>query len=167
MYSSFFYSPRIQTKATQHQRGFTLVELILVIVLLSILSAVALPRFFDRNDFDERVFFDDTLNAVRYAQKVAVATGCNIRFSISANSYSILRDDSCSSGNFSANLAIKNPTTNEDGYTGSQANISLTASNTNTTFNALGKADADNIISVGARKINIVAATGFSYDSTP
>jgi len=54
-----------------HQLGFTLIELILVLVLLGIVSAVALPRFIGSSGFDERVLFDDTLNAARYAQKVA------------------------------------------------------------------------------------------------
>ncbi|PHS22883.1 MAG: prepilin-type cleavage/methylation domain-containing protein [Methylophaga sp.] len=147
--------------------GFTLIELILVIVLLGIVSAVALPRFIGSSGFDERVLFDDTLNAVRYAQKVAVATGCNIRFSISANSYSVLRDNSCDSGNFSSGLTIRHPATGESNYTGKQANVSLTATQASTTFDALGRANTDNTISVGFRRISIVAATGFSYDSTP
>jgi MSHA pilin protein MshC len=149
------------------QVGFTLVELVLVIVLLAILSAIALPRFFGRSAFDERVFFDDTLNALRYTQKIAVATGCNTRFSISNNSYALIRDDSCDSGNFSSNLTLANPVSPDTAYTGSQANISLSASYANTTFNALGEADRNNLILVGARRISVVAATGFSYDSTP
>ncbi len=150
-----------------HQLGFTLIELILVIVLLGIVSAVALPRFIGSSDFDERVLFDDTLNAVRYAQKMAVATGCNIRFSISANSYSVFRDNSCDSGNFSSGLTVNHPANGESSYTGKQANVSLTATQANTTFDALGRADIDNTISVGSRRIAIIAATGFSYDSTP
>ncbi|MFW5426915.1 MAG: Tfp pilus assembly protein FimT/FimU [Methylophagaceae bacterium] len=149
------------------QIGFTLIELILVIVLLGIVSAVALPRFMGTSGFDERVLFDDTLNAVRYAQKVAVATGCNIRFSISANSYSVLRDNSCDSGSFSSGLTVHHPANGENSYTGSQADVSLTATQTNTTFDALGRAGTDNTISVGTYRITIIAATGFSYDSTP
>ncbi len=146
------------------QRGFTLVELILVIVLLAIISAIALPRFFNQSSFKERVFFDDTLNAVRYAQKIAVATGCNIRFSVSANSYSVLKDNSCNSGSFSSNIPVKHPADSTENYTGAQNNVSLTAVHSNTTFDALGRADSDNTISVGSRQISIIAATGFSYE---
>jgi len=37
------------------QAGFTLVELIMV--MLGILSATALPKFFEKNTFAERAFF--------------------------------------------------------------------------------------------------------------
>jgi len=135
--------------------------------LLGIVSAVALPRFFDRSSFDEHALFNDTLNAVRYAQKLAVASGCSTQITITANSYAILREDVCGGGSFIGALASHHPTTGELGFTGSQKNVSLTATNSTTTFNALGTADADNTISVGSRQISIVAATGFSYDNTP
>ena len=150
-----------------YQSGFTLIELILVIVLLGIISAVAIPRFSNTSSFDERVLFDDTLNALRYSQKVAIASGCNIRFTINNNSFSVLRDDSCDSGNFASGLTVNHPASGEANYTGSQANISLTATQATTTFDALGRANVDNTISIGSRQISIVSATGFSYDSTP
>jgi len=173
MHSSFFYNSSSQHKILHRAQGFTLVELILVIVLLSIISALALPRFFGRNTFDERVFFDDTLNAVRYAQKVAVATGCQTRLVIASNSYALLREDNCdeSAATFDNTLSVVNPTTGNTDYIGSQADVSLTALQSETTFDSLGRIDpttsiVDNIISVGSRQITIKAETGFSYDST-
>ena len=55
------------------ERGFTITELITVIVILGILAAVAAPRFFDRNVFDSRGFYDQVKSTVRYAQKSAIA----------------------------------------------------------------------------------------------
>ncbi|MEK7810720.1 MAG: prepilin-type N-terminal cleavage/methylation domain-containing protein, partial [Pseudomonadota bacterium] len=55
------------------QRGFTLVELITVMVIVGILAVVALPRFFDKNTFDSRGYADQVISTLRFAQKVAVA----------------------------------------------------------------------------------------------
>jgi len=52
--------------------GFTLVELIMVLVLLGVLAIVLVPRINTR-DFDARGFHDDTLALLRYAQKTAIA----------------------------------------------------------------------------------------------
>jgi len=155
-----------RTITLKSQHGFTLIELVMVIVLLGIISAVALPKFSGRDSFSQRVLFDDTLNAVRYAQKSAIASGCNVKFSVASNSYTLTRDNTCSSGNFSSNLAVINPS-GEANYTGSENNVTLTATTANTVFDSLGRADVDNTISVGPRQITIIAATGFSYDSTP
>ena len=55
------------------QHGFTLVELITIIIIIGIVAVAAAPRFFDRNVFDSRGFHDQVISTVRYAQKTAIA----------------------------------------------------------------------------------------------
>lgn len=56
-----------------NQRGFSLVELIMVMVIVGILAAVVAPRFFDANVFKSRGFADQVQATLRYAQKEAIA----------------------------------------------------------------------------------------------
>ena len=53
--------------------GFTLVELIIVLVLTGILAVVAMPRFFDHT-FDEAGFHDGVKAAIQHARRTAVAS---------------------------------------------------------------------------------------------
>jgi MSHA pilin protein MshC len=57
----------------RRERGFTLVELITVMVLIGIIGAIGAARFFDRASFDAPAFADQTRAMLRYAQKVAIA----------------------------------------------------------------------------------------------
>jgi MSHA pilin protein MshC len=59
--------------AGRRQLGFTLVELVMVLVLVGVLAMFAAPRMFNRNDFEARGFHDQTLAALRFAQKTAIA----------------------------------------------------------------------------------------------
>lgn len=61
------------SRAGDNQRGFTLVELIMVMVIVGILAAVVAPRFFDANVFKSRGFADQVQATLRYAQKEAIA----------------------------------------------------------------------------------------------
>ena len=71
------------------QRGFTLIELIMVIVLLGVLSVFAAPRVFNNQDFYARGFHDETMAYLRYAQKTAIAQRRTVCVTFSANSLTL------------------------------------------------------------------------------
>jgi len=55
------------------RRGFTLIELVMILIIIGVLAVAAIPRFYDRADYDARGFIDATLSALHYAQKAAIA----------------------------------------------------------------------------------------------
>lgn len=55
------------------QRGFTMVELVMVIVLLGIVAAIGIPKLMGSDSIGPRVFGNQVASALRNAQKTAVA----------------------------------------------------------------------------------------------
>lgn len=153
------------------QRGFTLVELVMAIVILGIISATALPKFFSISTFQERGFFDDTLSAIRYAQKLAVASGCNVQVVIAANQFALKqpgasnRSQCASTTTSDFTQMVKRPGSGEPSYQGSQSGVAV--SNATIYFTAKGTASTGLDITIGSRKITVIQDTGFVYDSTP
>lgn len=60
-------------KRQKHQNGFTMVELITVMVLLGVLAAIAIPKLMGDNITEAAVHGDKVVSALRLAQKSAVA----------------------------------------------------------------------------------------------
>jgi MSHA pilin protein MshC len=60
------------------QRGFTMAELVIVMVVTGVLAAVAVPRMLDTDQLSARGARDFLAAAVRYAQKSAVAMRRNV-----------------------------------------------------------------------------------------
>jgi MSHA pilin protein MshC len=59
-------------------RGFTLVELVVVIAVLSIIAVVAMPRFANGDIFETRGDAGLLSSTLRYAQKTAIAQRRNV-----------------------------------------------------------------------------------------
>ena len=69
---------------TQGQSGFTVTELVVVLILVGVLAAVAAPRLFT-SAVDEIRFYSETQAFLRYAQKTAIAQRRNVCVSFTAN----------------------------------------------------------------------------------
>jgi len=121
--------------------GFSIFELVIVIVLLGILSAYAFSSIFDQDEIAARGFFDDTVNAVRFAQKLAVSTGCDVQVSTVAAGYSLLQSTTCTANNF-ANPVV-NPANRANIYQNLNVPSGFSLAPTTTiTFNARGIPDS-------------------------
>jgi MSHA pilin protein MshC len=81
----------IHTHHSSLSAGYTVIELVVVIVILGVLAAIAGPRFFDTRVFSERGYADEVASAMRYSQKIAVASGCNVRLSITTSGYNAMQ----------------------------------------------------------------------------
>lgn len=101
-------------RALSRVDGFTLIEVVVVIVLLGALAVVVLPRL-GEGSFRSAAFAEQVSAAFRYAQRLAIATGCEIEVDVSTatNSVAVRRradgtDATCgSTGAFT--LEVPNP----------------------------------------------------------
>jgi MSHA pilin protein MshC len=79
--------------------GFTLVELVAVLVILGIVAAVAAPRLFDMAAYNERGYADEIGASLRYARRIAIASACSVRFTVTAAGYSAAQQTTCNPAN--------------------------------------------------------------------
>ncbi|MDE1999820.1 MAG: type II secretion system protein [Burkholderiales bacterium] len=73
-----------------HQTGFTLVELILVMLVMGILAGVALPRLTNRQTQDEVTTRDELKATLRLAREVAFAQHRTVCFMRTAAQFSLV-----------------------------------------------------------------------------
>jgi MSHA pilin protein MshC len=141
-------------------RGFTLVELIMTLVIIGILAAVVGPRFFDRKVFDERLFFEETVSAVRYAQKLALASGCSIEIQLDQHGYRAVYANDC--GDAPTDPKRGDPVAGPDGGDLQGNSPKKVGINQKLKFNALGAVDAPASIKFAEGTFElIVHSTGF------
>ncbi len=126
------------------ESGFTLVELVVVIILVGILALVAGPRFVGRDAFDARGYADGFLGALQYARQQAVATRRTVCFTAQPNSYALTRGqapgDACT-------VAVASPDGSGDYAANTPGGVSIaghvaTALPYTVTFSPLGRPNA-------------------------
>lgn len=146
------------------RNGYTLTELILVIVILGILGSVAGPRFFGRSDFDGRAFYDELAASLRYGQKIAVASGCAVRVSISSTSYTLAQQAAAGGHCNPADASFPTPVLLPSGQplAGSAPDGVSISPAVSFAFLADGgtTAGSDQFITVGSRTLTVVAGSG-------
>ena len=145
-------------------KGYTIVEVLLVVVILAIIGTLAGPRFFDNTSFDERAYYDELVSALRYAQKIAVASGCPVRVTIASTSYALAQQSPlaghCDPGDATFPVAVRLSTGEAVSGT-APANVSAAPAIT-IVYNALGQTNlaASQSIAVGSRLLQVQADSG-------
>ena len=154
----------IEPASFDRLRGYTVIELVLVIALLAILSAVAAPRFFDNTAFDERAYVDELASSLRYAQKVAVASGCRVRADIAASNYSLSQQTPQAGHCDAADASFPVPVRLSTGevMSGSAPNGVVTAPAVTVVYDALGRSNfaSNQTLTVGSHSLFIQAESG-------
>lgn len=139
-------------------RGFTLVELVVVIVILGVVAAIGVPRFMARDGFDSRGAYDEATAIVRLAQKTAVAWRRQVYVCVSANLVTASADAACAT-------PLTNPVTGAAAQRSMPSGVTLNA--VTFSFDGLGQASANVTITFSSsiagdpvRQIAVTAATG-------
>lgn len=154
------------------QRGFTLIELIMTMVIVGILAVAVAPRFFDNNVFQSRGFADEVQATLRYAQKVAVAQRRNVCVAITASDIS-LTSASVGGAASPCDNSLASPAGQPAGCPSvtyricAPSGVTLAFDSASTIFDALGSSTANTItistISGAANPIVVEAVTGYVH----
>ena len=140
--------------------GFTLTELVMVMVIVAILAKMAMPRFAQQSAFNARGFYDETLALLHYAQTSAIAQHRTVCVTLNASGvtstiatvFPYPTNTSCDGGAFG--IPVKIP-----------AGSGLSANHTTFQFTPSGGTDqtTDVIITIaGSNSITVDAVTGYA-----
>jgi len=157
-------------KHARTPKGFTIVELVTVLLITSILSIYVGSKLFSTKSFQAVYFYNDVLSSFRYAQKLALTSGCHIQVSLTSTTLTLNKRASCTTGTFTT--AVRDPSSGASTYVQTApGTITMSFSDTLLYFDSLGKCHrssdasiASYTVTVNGKTMNIVGQTGFTYD---
>lgn len=142
--------------------GFTLIELITVMVIVGILAVFAAPRMFAANVFKSRGFADQVLATLHYAQKIAIAQRRNVCVALTSSTVSLTIANTSGAGVACGPTLVLPAGGNS--ITSPSASITLTYTSSSFNFDALGKTPVTQTITVyGETPIIVEAETGYVH----
>ena len=150
----------------RRELGFTIIELVTVMVIVSIIAAIAAPRFIGVDAFEARGSYGTLISALRYAQKTAIAQRRNVYASVNTSTRTI-----CLGFTSNCSSAVIDPATQAAYSKTLSNNVTITASTTPIGFDGLGRPlpnaiatfTIQNTVVPGesARTITVEAETGY------
>ncbi len=145
-------------------RGFTLVELVMTMIVIGVLAVAAIPRFFDRQAFEARGFYDETLAALRYAQKSAIAQRRNVCVTFNSTSATVtIASVAGSAASCSPGIPLTGPTGATPFVVSARSGVAYSAVPVNFQFSALGQASVSQTIQVTGATGSIVVEQETGY----
>ena len=144
--------------------GFSLIELIVVIVLMAILIGIAAPRFFGSGDFEAPAFAQELASAARYAQKLAVVSGCPVNLTVTGASYALTQPQATAppcTGALTMTLPVTHPATGGSFSGTAPTGVAIGGTLGTVQFSAAGVPDAAASYTVGELAVTIGANSGY------
>jgi MSHA pilin protein MshC len=118
----------------RREYGFTIVELVAVMVILGIIAAISAPRFVGVDAFDARGSYGTLTAALRYAQKTAIAQ----RRTVYANVNTSIRTV-CLGYTSNCSSAVIDPATQAAYAKTLSSNVTISTSASTIGFDGLGR----------------------------
>ncbi len=102
----------------KNYKGFTLIEVVIVITIIGILAKVSSSLFFSLSTYNNQFYQDEVKNTIRYARKLAIASGRYIYVSVTSSSITLqIMTPGSSCGVGTTFSSIMDPISNTSGYT--------------------------------------------------
>lgn len=143
-------------------RGYTLVELIVVMVLMGVLASVALPRLTDRRALQERGFLDQVRTLLQHSHKIATAQHRGTCVLLTPTTVSAYYDGG--TGCSAASLPLASPGSTDPLTIAVPSGVVLGGVG-QVRFAATGRPnpDIDHVITVGGNTYTVSRETGIVY----
>ncbi|MDM4767789.1 type II secretion system protein [Pelomonas sp. SE-A7] len=150
-------------RANSSERGFTMAELVMVIVIMGVLAVVALPRIQASMGFDDEAWRQDVATALRHAHHTAVAARRLVCANVATGSVTL----SIAGANPASSCSASIPGYNGNAAFASSSKAPATTSATlyfqpsgRVTSDGAGSTAADFTITISSQPSTTVSVTG-------
>ncbi len=141
--------------------GYTLLEVVAVLIIVAILAAVLAPQFIGASGFEGQTTADKLLMAARYAETLAQNQGVKTSLVVTANSFSVEQN----------NVPVANPTLQSASFIVTlPAGVTITPKKKTVSFVRPGVPNITPTFTVAGPGSTVkvyVTATGYIYECTP